>query len=66
MERSTARVFAVRQKVQLRAVSGCGTKVESALVFIPGYNGLIWGTGAVSRYKAECEPVIIPGYCFGL
>jgi hypothetical protein len=22
-------------------------------------------SGAVSRYKAECELVVIPGYCFG-
>jgi len=37
MERSTARVFASRQKVDLRALSGRGMKVEGELVVIPDY-----------------------------
>jgi hypothetical protein len=41
MERSTARVFAVRQEVFLKAVSGRGIKVECELVVIPGYSFLL-------------------------
>jgi hypothetical protein len=68
MERSTARVFAIRQRRDLRAVSGRGTKVESALVVIPGYRSTDLGYW----YGVRCEmpnaswllsPVMI--YSFG-
>ena len=54
-----------RQYGQLSAVSGRGTRVESALVVIPGYRSTDFCSGAVSRYNAEAELRVIPGYCFG-
>ena len=62
MERSTARVFASRQWVLLRALSGRGTKVECELSVIPGYWSTDFCSGAVSRYNAEAELRVITGY----
>jgi len=53
MERSTARVFAIRQMIALSAVSGRGTKVEGTLVVIPGYSFLCFGTGAAFALKCR-------------
>jgi hypothetical protein len=41
-------------------VSGRGTKVESALVVIPGYRITDLGTGAVSRYNVEASWLLSP------
>jgi hypothetical protein len=51
MERSTARVFALGQRIDLRAVSGRGIKVEAGLVLIPGYRYLVMSTGEVFAVK---------------
>jgi hypothetical protein len=51
MERSTARVFAVRQIICFGAASGRGMKVESALVVIPGYSFFATCTGEAFAVK---------------
>jgi hypothetical protein len=53
MERSTTRVFASRQRIDLRAASGRGTKVEAELVVIPGYS--FWIDALVRRLLYQCR-----------
>ena len=62
MERSTARVFAVRQKISLRTVSGRELSSNASWLLSPVTIVCFCASGAVSRYNVERELVAITGY----